>query len=104
MNGTTWHEVTDSPALERELPFLALDPEECSCDRSMAFAGSSTLYVADAGGGLWRSTDLATFQRIDAPPVRRLQAAGDDVLAQDSDSHDLLRITPEGRVEPLTIR
>lgn len=98
--GTNWGEVTD-------LPFLPDDPEDWAAalgGPSVAFAGSSTLYVSDERGRLWRSTDLTTFQQIDAPKVLGLKSAGDDVLAWVDEPYDLARITADGRVEPLTVR
>jgi hypothetical protein len=110
-DGATWHEVTDPQVLERALPFLTYESADC-CDISMAFAGASTLYVADAHGGLWRSTDLATFSQIEAPAVYGLKSAGDDVLARDRgrggdyafDTDDLVRIAADGSAEVLTVR
>jgi hypothetical protein len=110
-DGATWHEVTDPHVLERDLPFLTYEAADC-CDTSMAFAGSSTLYIADARGGLWRSTDFATFSQIEAPAVYGLKSAGDDVLARDRgrggdyafDTDDLVRIAADGSVEVLTVR
>ena len=103
-NGATWREVTDRRVLERDLPFLADGPAAGCCSISAAFAGSSTLYVADARGGLWRSTDLTTFHQTEAPGVYGLKSAGDDVLALVKDSDELVRIAADGRVERLVVR
>ena len=99
-DGTTWHEVTDAHVLKRNLPFLThASPHE------MAFAGSSTLYVTDGFGDLWRSTDLTTFHQVEAPgALHNLKSAGDDVLALVHDTDDLVRIGADGRVERLTVR
>ena len=103
--GATWHEVNDPQALERDLPFLATECCNANDPVSMAFAGRHTLYVADAFGGLWRSTDLTTFHVIEAPgALHNLKSADDDVLAMENDTDDLVRIAADGRVERLTVR
>jgi hypothetical protein len=100
-DGANWHEVTDPRVVDRDLPFLA----DARCCISVAFAGSSTLYVADPRGDLWRSTDLTTFHKIDGPGVLSgLKPAGNGVLALVNDTNDLVRITADGRVERLLVR
>jgi len=100
-DGADWHEVTDPRVVARDLPFLP----DSRCCISMAFAGSSTLYVADPRGDLWRSTDLTTFHKIDAPGgLYGLKSAGDGVLALVQDTNGLVRITADGGVERLLVR
>ena len=71
----------------------------------MAFAGPSTLYVADGNGDLWRSTDLATFTQVTTVGgVHELQSAGDAVIARTGDANGLVRIRTDGTVEPLALR
>ena len=105
-NGATWQEVTDPSVLDRNLPFLSYEADDdCCLTTEMAFAGSSTLYVADALGGLWRSTDLITFHRVQAPArVHSLKSAGDHVLALLEDTTDLALISADGRMQRLTVR
>ena len=92
-NGATWSEL--GPA---EVPFATYD--------SMAFAGATALFVADAtAGGLWRSTDLVHFSRVETPNwVRGLIQSDGAVLAQVAFSDTLIRITADGRVEPLVAK
>ena len=89
-NGATWSEL--DPA---EVPFTTYD--------SMAFAGPAAFFVADATTGtLWRSTDLVNFSRIQTPDwVRGLIPADGAVLAQVGSSDRLIRVTAEGKVEPV---
>ena len=69
--GTTWSEVSDPDVLKRDLPFSRYVAPSSdawfSGYTSMAFAGTSALYVADGNGDLWRSTDFATFSRVPVP-------------------------------------
>lgn len=118
--GATWPEVVDPDVLERDLPFSPhVHPDSqiwLSDYTSMAFAGTSVLYVADGIGSLWRSTDFATFSRVSVPGgVRDLTSAGDAVIARiDNEGtcqypaacqlNDLIRISADGSVEPLTVR
>ena len=119
--GATWSEVVDPDVLARHLPFSAYHPSDdewwFSGYTSMAFAGSSVLYVADGRGDLWRSTDLATFNPISVPgAVRDLQATGNAVLARIAAAgtcskpaavcqwDDLVRISADGSVEPIAAR
>ena len=92
-NGATWSEL--DPA---EVPFATYD--------SMAFAGTSAFFVADATTGtLWRSTDLVNFNQVETPDwVRGLLPADDAVLAQVGSSDDLIRVTAEGKVEPIVTK
>ncbi|HXJ66094.1 MAG TPA: hypothetical protein VNN79_20220, partial [Actinomycetota bacterium] len=118
--GATWSEMVDPDVLARDLPFSSYHPRDdeswFSGYTSMAFAGPSVLYVADGRGDLWRSTDLATFNPIPVPgAVRDLQATGDAVIARiDAGGtcsepavcqlDDLVRISADGSVEPITAR
>jgi Tol biopolymer transport system component len=121
--GVTWSEVVDPDVLERDLPFSTFQPppsddetEWLSRFTSMAFAGSSVLYVADGRGDLWRSTDFATFSRVSVPRfVAGLSSAGDAVIARIDDGvvcsppvgcglNELIRISADGTVEPITAR
>ena len=71
----------------------------------MAFAGPSTLYVADGNGDLGRSTDFATFSPVSVPGgVQNLQSAGDVVIALTDDGNVLVRISADGSVEPIIAR
>jgi hypothetical protein len=114
--GATWSEVVDPDVLARDLPFSAYHPSNSewwfSGYTSMAFAGSSVLYVADGRGDLWRSTDLATFKPVSAPgAVRDLQPTGDAVIARIGTGatcsrpgavcqwDNLVRISADGSVE-----
>jgi hypothetical protein len=118
--GANWSEVTDPNVLERDLPFSAYvapnNEDWFSGYTSMAFAGTSVLYVADGNGYLWRSTDFATFSRVSIQGgVRDLKSAGDAVIARHDDGtacgyvaacqlNDLVRISADGSVEPITAR
>ena len=117
--GATWSEVVYPDALERELPFYTYRPsggDRFSMYTSMAFAGSAVLYVADSRGGLWRSTDFATFSQVPVPGgVKDLKSAGDAVIARIAvetgcrslavcQLNDLVRISADGSVEPITAR
>ena len=103
-DGGTWHEVTDPDALAGRLPFLSIPGSGC-CLMSMALAGPSTMYVSDGVGGLWRSTDLATFRRVETPSkVTDLKSSGDEAFARVASGEDLVRIAANGRVERLTAR
>jgi hypothetical protein len=107
--GATWHEVTDPNVLERDLPFstYALPEGESwfSDYSSMAFAGSSVLYVADGRGDLWRSTDFTTFTQVEvAGGVSDLKPTGDAVIARLDGGNDLVRISADGSMEPITAR
>jgi hypothetical protein len=107
--GATWSEAVDPDVLERDLPFSAVvsanDEDWYSGYTSMAFAGPSTLYVADGNGDLWRSTDFATFSPVSIPgAVYGLRSAGDAVIARTDNANDLVRISADGAVEPLTFR
>ncbi len=118
--GATWSEVVDRDVLERDLPFFAYRSPDSqawfSGYTSMAFAGSAVLYVADLRGDLWRSTDFTTFDQVSVPGgVRDLTSAGDAVIARiDNEGtcrypavcqlNDLVRISADGSVEPLTVR
>ncbi len=106
--GATWSEVADPGVLKRNLSFSAVtasNPEDWfSGYTSMAFAGTSALYVADGNGELWRSTDFATFSQVEvAGFVSELRPTGDEVIAR-IDRDDLIRIPADGSVEPLTVR
>jgi DNA-binding CsgD family transcriptional regulator len=119
-DGATWSEVVDPDVLERDLPFAAYGSPESdawfSGYTSMAFAGTSALYVADLRGVLWRSTDFATFSRVSVPGgVSDLKSAGDAVIARiDNEAtcrfppgcqlNELVRISADGSVEPITAR
>jgi hypothetical protein len=92
--GASWSEVGAA-----DLPFDAYD--------SMAFAGTSTLFVADSEGVLWRSTDGTRFSRVETSDrVSGLESAGDAVIARagSTDGDALVRITGDGRTEPLVVR
>jgi hypothetical protein len=117
--GATWSEVVDPDALDRDLPFsryVAPNSEDWfSGYTSMAFAGTSALYVADGNGDLWRSTDFATFSRVSVPGgVEDLKSAGNAVIARIDSAgcaypgtcqlNDLIRISADGSVEPITVR
>ena len=107
--GATWSEVVDPDVLEQDLPFSTVvsanDEDWYSGYTSMAFAGPSTLYVADGNGDLWRSTDLVTFTQVTTVGgVYELQSAGDAVIARTDNANDLVRISADGTVEPLTFR
>lgn len=116
-DGATWSQVDNPDVLERDLPFATFVPEHplFSGYTSMAFAGESTLYVADGRGYLWRSTDFATFSRVLVPfDVSDLTSTGDAVIARIDDGtcsfpaacqlNDLVRISADGSVEPITAR
>jgi hypothetical protein len=108
-SGATWHEVTDPNVLERDLPFSAyVSPNSedwFSGYTSMAFAGTSVLYVADGRGDLWRSTDFTTFSQVEVPgSVSELKSADDAVIARLDDGNDLVRISADGSVEPIAAR
>ena len=97
--------MTDPQVLERDLPFLSYASPGDMGYTSMEFAGSSTLYVTDARGGLWRSTDLTTFRQVQAQGrLHGLKPTGDAVLAQVIDTDGMVRIAADGSVEPLTVR
>jgi hypothetical protein len=118
--GAIWSEVADPDVLARDLPFVAYrspDSQDWFSDyTSMAFAGSTVLYVADGRGDLWRSTDFTTFSRVEvAGWVRGLQPTVDAVIARIGDGtacdrpaacllNDLVRISADGSVEPITAR
>lgn len=117
-DGETWSEVLDPDVLERDLPF-SLSPNlgNCLCEYpTMAFAGTSALYIADVDGALWRSTDFATFSRVSIPGgVRDVTSVGDAVIARIDTAgtcdapaacqlNDLVRISADGSVEPITVR
>jgi hypothetical protein len=107
-SGANWHEVTDQNMLVREVPFAKfLSPnldDAAGPYASMAFAGTSTLYVADLRGDLWRSTDFATFSRVEiAGDVADLKPAGDAVIGR-LDGNELIRISADGSVEPIRAR
>jgi DNA-binding CsgD family transcriptional regulator len=111
-DGATWSQV-----LAQELPFATFVPESpvFALYTSMAFAGESTLYVADGHGYLWRSTDFATFDRVLVPfDVSDLRSAGQAVIARVDDGtcsfpvecqlNDLVRISADGTWEPIIAR
>ena len=91
-DGATWSELDPE-----DVPFASYD--------SMAFAGTSAFFVADTTGTLWRSTDLINFNRVETPDwVRGLIPADDAVLAQVGFSDRLIRVTAEGKVEPIVTK
>ncbi|MFL5799046.1 MAG: hypothetical protein ACJ77A_14095 [Actinomycetota bacterium] len=118
--GATWSEVVDQDALARDLPFSTYHPADdeswFSGYTSMAFAGSSVLYVADGRGDLWRSTDLITFSQVEvAGGVSDLKPTGGAVIARiDAGGtcsepavcqfDQLVRISADGSVESITAR
>jgi DNA-binding CsgD family transcriptional regulator len=116
-NGATWSEVVEPEVLDQDFPFATLGPEGTLIGSytTMAFAGTSTLYVADGRGYLWRSTDFATFNRVLVPfLVSGLRSAGDAVIARIDDGtctypvecqlNDLVRISADGTWEPVIAR
>jgi hypothetical protein len=107
--GATWSEVVDPDVLAAKLPFSAYHPADdeswFSGYTSMAFAGSSVLYVADGRGDLWRSTDFITFSPVEVEGgVLDLKPTGDAVIARLDEGNDLVRILADGRVETITAR
>ncbi|HEX5090033.1 MAG TPA: hypothetical protein VFV89_19650, partial [Nocardioides sp.] len=110
--GATWHELTDPDDVERSLPFnVSQNPDDWfSGYTSIAFAGTSTLYVADGSGALWRSSDFVTFSKVSVPGavtdhrVSDLRPAGDAVLGRLDDGDDLVRIAADGSVEVIASR
>jgi hypothetical protein len=106
--GSTWSDVTDPVTLARDVPFpVESDPADAWFNgyTTMAFAGTSALYVADGTGDLWRSTDFTTFSRVSVPDrVADLRSAGDAVIGRLGDGTDLIRISADGSIEPLTAR
>lgn len=108
-DGATWSEVADPDVLERDLPFSAYESPDSqiwfSDYTSIAFAGTSALYVADGSGDLWRSTDFTTFSQVEvAGRVSDLKPTGDAVIARFDDGSDLIRISADGNVEAITTR
>jgi len=118
--GATWSEVVDPEVLDSALPFSGFRSPDSqdwfSGYTSMAFAGSSVLYVADGRGDLWRSTDFTTFSHVEVPGwVSELKPTGDAVIARIGDGagcrypaacqlNDLVRISADGSVEPIKAR
>jgi hypothetical protein len=104
--GATWSDVSDLDTSARDLPFpVVSDPADAWFNgyTTMAFAGTSALYVADGNGDLWRSTDFASFSRVSVPDsVADLKPAGDAVIGRLGDGTDLIRISADGSIEPLT--
>lgn len=86
--GRTWHRLTD-----HELPFRLAD--------SMAVAGD-TLYLAGAGGRVWRTVDRS-WTRLERVPRLRgatgLQPAGGRVIAWRWRRSELVSIDRAGRVD-----
>jgi hypothetical protein len=107
--GATWSDIVDQDVLSRDAPFSAnryhQADEWYSSHTSMAFAGSSVLYVADGNGDLWRSTDFTSFDPVEVPGrVSDLKPAGDALIARLIGSDDLVRIAADGAVTMIAVR
>jgi hypothetical protein len=104
--------VTAPDDVATDLPFhVSQNPEDWfSGYTTVAFAGTSTLFLADGSGALWRSTDLVTFSKVSLPGkvtdprVSDLKPAGEAVIARLDDGNDLIRISADGTAETITSR
>jgi hypothetical protein len=109
----------DPDRLARDLPFFGYRWPESTIGFSTytSMALSSVLDVADGSGAVWRSTDLTTFNQVAVPGggVWGLVSAADAVLAERVDfeppcdlnpcrRNELVRISADGTVEPVTPR
>ncbi|HET7386257.1 MAG TPA: hypothetical protein VFJ19_06270 [Nocardioidaceae bacterium] len=91
--GSTWTQVP-----RRDLPFDTIE--------SWAATSGGTLYVAEAGGHLWRSTDdsWTHFEQVPGQ-VSDLQPSGRWVLGRFLDSNRVIaQLGDSGHAEPLQVR